>query len=243
MMTIRKRGREDWSLFYCEAGRLYVEDRSLRPGEFWIYPPGQPQRYVLCSGEGSAYRYLHFTGSEMGQLLADLGIPVCTVLEVKGGSISGTLECIRSCMKESGPLAELNAELLTLQLLSRIAGGGAGTREINMMKRVTDHMEHSFGEAYNAALYAGMLKVSVSRFNHLFRQWVGIAPYAYYTKLRINNACCLLEETELKVGQIAEKCGYRDPLYFAQAFRKAVGLSPTEYRKRRNTLQPQPLNE
>lgn len=233
MLTIRQKGREDWSLFYCEAGRFYVDDRSLGPGELWIYPPGKPQKYMLYSQDKTVYRWLHFTGSDIGALLEALGIPVCTVLSVKGGVLSGLLENIQNSTKEHSALEELNGEYLTLLLLSRIAGSSARLREANMMKRITDHMEHSFTEDYDPEQYAGMLNISVSRFNHLFRQWVGMAPYAYYTRLRMSNACSLLEETDLKVCRIAEQCGYRDPLYFAQAFRKATGMSPTEYRKKR----------
>lgn len=233
MLTIRQKGREDWSLFYCESGKVYVEERSIGPGELWIYPPGKPQKYMLYSQDKTVYRWLHFTGSDMETLLNTLGIPVCAVLSVKGGFLSGLLENIQSCTNESSALAELTGEYLTLLLLSRIAGSGTRLREANMMKRITDHMEHSFAEDYDPERYAGMLNISISRFNHLFRQWVGVAPYAYYTRLRMTNACSLLEETDLKVGKIAERCGYRDPLYFAQAFRKAMGMSPTEYRQSR----------
>jgi len=232
MMTVRKHGREDWSLYYCEAGRLCIEEGSLSSGELWIYPPGVPQKYRLYCRDRTAYRFLHFTGTDMEELLTELGIPVCRVLDVKIGNIAGILENIQSWTKESGAVAALNGEYLTLQLLSRLAGSCSGLREVNMMKRITDHMEHSFQEEYDGGRYAEMLRVSVSRFHHLFKECLGIAPYAYYTRLRMANACGLLEETELKVGQIAEKCGYQDPMYFAQAFRKAVGMSPTEYRKR-----------
>ena len=105
-----------------------------------------------------------------------------------------------------------------------------------MMKRVTDNMEHSFSVAYDASYYADMFKISVSRFNHLFKQCVGIPPYAYYVKLRMANACSLLEDTDLKIQDIAEKCGYEDAMYFTQVFKKSIGLTPSNYRKLNKTL-------
>jgi len=76
-----------------------------------------------------------------------------------------------------------------------------------------------------------MLNISVDRFNHIFKDIMDISPMAYYNKLRTNNACHLLENTTLKISEIAECSGYEDPLYFSQAFKKATGLSPASYRK------------
>ena len=43
------------------------------------------------------------------------------------------------------------------------------------------------------------------------------------------NARAMLEETELKIREIAERCGYRDALYFTQAFRRETGMTPSAF--------------
>ena len=47
----------------------------------------------------------------------------------------------------------------------------------------------------------------------------------------MENAANLLESTEMKINEIAKKCGFEDPLYFTQAFKKNYGATPSEYRK------------
>lgn len=101
-----------------------------------------------------------------------------------------------------------------------------------MLKRVTDHMEHTFADPYDAHRYAQMLKISPSHFQHVFKQQLGISPYAYCLRLRMENARSLLEATDLKIQDIAQKCGFENALYFTQAFRKETGLTPSAYRKR-----------
>ncbi len=54
----------------------------------------------------------------------------------------------------------------------------------------------------------------------------------YHTALRMNHASKLLRSTLLTVGEIAEKVGYSDMLYFSRCFHKFVGESPSDYRKR-----------
>lgn len=230
-MTIRKNGREDWSLYYCEAGRIYFENGTLEAGQAWIYAPGVPQKYRMYCGDKTAYRYLHFTGSDVAALLSSLEIPLSAPIQVKSGLLPQLFDNIQSSLADSSPLSMLSGEYYTLHLISQIARGRSGISEVHMMKRVTDNMEHSFAAPYDAERYARMLKISVSRFNHLFKSCMGVPPYAYYVNLRITNACSLLEETELKIRQVAEKCGYEDPLYFAQAFKKVTGTTPSEYRK------------
>ena len=235
-MTIRKHGREDWSMFFCETGCMYFENTCVKDGQLWIYPPGVPQKYTVYRKDGTSYRYLHFTGSDVEQLLQSLEIPVYGVLHVKNGSVADIFEKIQNSIANSGALSMLKAEYHTLELISRIAAIGKQPTELSVMKRVTDDMEHSFAAAYDAARYARMLRISVSRFNHLFKACVGVSPYAYCMQLRMTNARSLLEDTDLQIKEIAERCGYKDALYFTQAFKKETGSTPSAYRKTNSTM-------
>lgn len=55
----------------------------------------------------------------------------------------------------------------------------------------------------------------------------------YFTELRIQRACELLDRSDLQVGEIAEKLGFADRLYFTRLFSKHTGMPPTAYRQRR----------
>lgn len=232
-MTIRKNGREDWSLFYCEAGLLYLDNSVLKAGSVWIYPPKVPQKYTIYSADHTVYRYLHFTGSAIAELLASVGINTSLPIDVKSTVIGIIFDRIQDCMAEGSSLSVLKAECQTLNLITQIATGSGRMPEIHLMKRVTDNMEHNFAEPYDAVHYADMLNLSVSRFDHLFKQYMGISPYAYYINLRIANARSLLESTSLKIKDIATKCGYQDAMYFTQAFKKETGMTPSDWRLQR----------
>ena len=235
-MTLRKNGREDWSLFYCESGCMHFEGKTLKPGQVWLYPPHVPQRYMMYGADRTVYRYLHFTGSDVAQMLASLHIDLRTPITVKSGSITADFENIKMSKADDSPLSELKAEYLTLYLISKIAKNQKQTSEYGMMKRVTDTMEHSFASEYDAAYYADMLNISISRFNHLFKACIGQPPYAYYLNLRIENAVSLLDDTDMKIKDIAQQCGFDDPLYFTQVFKRIHSITPSEYRKRNKRI-------
>ena len=75
---------------------------------------------------------------------------------------------------------------------------------------------------------AGM---SPARFRAVWRQQVGLPLGVYRRKMQIQAACELLQTTNLRIKEVAERSGFRDPLYFSRVFRRATGTSPRQYRK------------
>lgn len=65
-----------------------------------------------------------------------------------------------------------------------------------------------------------------------FKSATGKSVMQYYTELKIKEAKTLLKENELSVREISDKLCFDTPNYFTKTFKKAVGLTPTAYRKR-----------
>lgn len=69
---------------------------------------------------------------------------------------------------------------------------------------------------------------------HLFKRYNGLPVKKYIAELRINQAKKLLATSDLPVGSIAQMCGFSNLNYFPTAFKKAAGMSPTQYRAQMN---------
>lgn len=78
---------------------------------------------------------------------------------------------------------------------------------------------------------AAKLGLSEEHFIRLFRAELGMTPFQYYTRLKIEAACGLLTGGTLQVGGVAEYFGFENQFHFARVFKKCTGLSPTEYRR------------
>lgn len=78
---------------------------------------------------------------------------------------------------------------------------------------------------------AGELCVSTVYLSRIFKQEAGISFVGLLTAARIKQALLLLCETDLAMHEIAERIGYETQHYFSTAFKKAVGVSPNQYRK------------
>lgn len=71
----------------------------------------------------------------------------------------------------------------------------------------------------------------------LFKKEVGVTPHEYLTRARMKRAKDVLlsgvtnRYSDFSVTQIAEACGFAEPLYFSRVFKKYYGVSPSNYLK------------
>lgn len=77
---------------------------------------------------------------------------------------------------------------------------------------------------------ADALHISESYLGKLFRSKTEMTFLDFLTLYRIKAAIELLEQSNLKVYEIADAVGYGDAKYFSKLFQKIVGIKPTEYR-------------
>lgn len=61
---------------------------------------------------------------------------------------------------------------------------------------------------------------------------LGCTPNNLIVDLRMEHAMLLIRQPETNIADIAYSCGFRDPKYFARCFKKATGMTPSDYRKK-----------
>ena len=102
-------------------------------------------------------------------------------------------------------------------------------------------MNHTFNliikyvhEYYNQDItvqrIAQAVNVNANYVSQLFKKETGSTYTKYLSKLRVENACKLLIDTDLSVSEIARQVGYSDYFYFSRVFKKIKGKSPSVYR-------------
>jgi AraC-like DNA-binding protein len=75
-------------------------------------------------------------------------------------------------------------------------------------------------------------QISRSHLCHLFKDNFGMAPGQYIQKLRMQEVSLLLATTLKSVKEIMMEVGYSDKSLFVRHFKKAQGLTPSEYREK-----------
>ncbi|AQR97147.1 MULTISPECIES: response regulator transcription factor [Clostridium] len=75
------------------------------------------------------------------------------------------------------------------------------------------------------------LEVTSSYLSKLLKKETGLSFIDYLTNVRIKKAMCIMEDPSIKIYDVAELVGYSNQHYFCRAFKKVVGISPTEFKR------------
>lgn len=107
--------------------------------------------------------------------------------------------------------------------------------ENNMLNIAKVYIENNLSNpALSLSQLSEVLGITPTYLSAFFIRETGVGFNEYITNSRIERAKQLLQQTNKKIGQIAIECGFRSASYFIVVFRKKNGVSPGEYRKRKN---------
>lgn len=91
-------------------------------------------------------------------------------------------------------------------------------------------MEESISTPIALADLAGRLGLSRRQLERLFERDLGKSPARYYLDLRLQHARHLLEQTDLRIIEVAMACGFASAAHFSKCFRQAYGRAPRAVR-------------
>lgn len=97
-----------------------------------------------------------------------------------------------------------------------------------LARRIETHLEDS---SFTLKSLAQELGFSPNHLSVLAKKELGIPFQDYLVQARIKKAKLLLLTTDLKIYEIAERCGFEDINYFSQRFKHVVGYTPRQFRK------------
>ena len=98
-------------------------------------------------------------------------------------------------------------------------------------RRCLDMMQAQLSEDIALDDLAAEARLSPFHFARMFKQSLGVPPRVYLTRLRVEKACELLEQTDLSITQIALEVGYSSNQVLARVFMKHMHKSPSDYRR------------
>lgn len=154
------------------------------------------------------------------------------------GSAAGLDLCLHLVRRDYGP-AIANQVARRLVIAPHREGGQAqfieapvAPIERNSMSSLLDTMRERLGEPLRISDLAQWAAMSERTFLRRFAAATGVTPAEWITRIRLDRARELLESTGLSVDQIAGTAGLGSAATMRHHFRKKLGVSPAEYRKR-----------
>lgn len=94
------------------------------------------------------------------------------------------------------------------------------------------YIESHYPKKISSDQLARLAHMTVRTFQRTFKGCMHMTPSEYIVQVRVRNAVHLLKESDLPLTWIALECGFADSSYFGHIFRRAMGVTPLEYRKK-----------
>jgi len=121
-------------------------------------------------------------------------------------------------------------ESSAMRLINQAESSAARTADL--VERVCEHVERHLAERLTLErLCREVLFASPDHFSRVFQRVKGVRFTEWVLEQRIGRAQEFLASTNHAIASVAARCGYDDPHYFSRAFRKATGVTPTQYRQ------------
>ncbi len=231
------RVRDDYLLLLTLDGEAYASEgkrrKTLDKGSWFLLRPGIIHSYKDIAPW--SFAYVHFYGNVIDRVLEGLTFFKRENLGFKQSNYVAKDLLIRLIDKaqDVSIQGEILRNSLLLELLASLHLNYRKNKyHIDPLIAVQEYIVEHLPEDMSLEFLAGQAGISRFHFIRNFKQKYGYSPIHYIQKLRIEKAQNLLlhESPRMKIYEISEAVGIKDPLYFSRTFKKRVGMSPEQFR-------------
>lgn len=186
-------------------------------GERFVVEPKTPMQYL----------YISFSGARAEELFRRFGIaPKMRAFTGYDGLIPLWRE---SLSRASALTVDLAAESMLLYTFSRFSV--SETEYGGLVGQMVEISEEQFSDpTLSVNTLAQTLGYNAKYISHIFKEKMGMGYSEYLRSLRIKYAVSLFDHGINSVKNVALLSGFTAPLYFSTVFKKALGISPTDYK-------------
>ena len=235
--AVQTHSHERWEIIYCTSGRGEVRFEN---GSTMLYHAGEivaiPPFLLHANHSVQGFTNIHLQ-------LADATFPQKTALKIADDADAHILTFF------SEAHFYFNADILRKELVlsalgelivSYIITFQSQSSFSEMVERIRNDILKNFSDpAYRLDDFIRTIPFSYDYLRKLFKKEIGVTPLAYMTDMRMKKAEKLLmamRANEYTIAEIAEMCGFEEPLYFSRVFNKHFGISPSAFVVRNGAL-------
>ena len=207
------------------AFQPYSAQWSLLPGSRCVFIELPPEQVDEAGGHSGSARPVQL---RPGPAVGDQFIPALA-------------ETLVQLLRRDDRASDLLAESIGLALATHLAHAYAvaplrkfqprGRLAPTKIREFDEFIDTNLARPVSLAEMAKLFEMSVFHFAHCFKETVGISPYHYVLRRRIQQAQSLLCNRRLGVSEIAFRCGFSNQSHFADTFRRLTGTAPRQYRR------------
>ena len=215
-----------WVISGEAAFRIRGRRYPFTPGEVAVYMPSVPHE-MWAVAEVSEMCWFSTDGPLCEQFAHMLGLRA-GVFRYGDPPVKQIDELIES-LRDQTRIGRLRSSELAVKLQYQVAA----RLPVQQLSTLGQQVRHLVQEGLadpdlSAKEIAAKLKYNRSALSRTFHLDTGMTIMDCITQTRLQEAALLLQQTDERIGDIARKCGFRDPGYFTLWIKKHVGKTPHE---------------
>lgn len=229
--------RCDYYLIYLFDGdfcaKIDGKNHRMRPGDFICIPPNTPYCYTSTEKSRIKYFWVHFTGSEVENVLKKSGIKPLSSLHASNiPFIFGLYEELFTEFRIRRESFDYRTEIILRNILLHLTAESTArfSTKGNALDGSIEYIHTHLQEKISISALAKSEFMSESYYRKIFKRLIGLSPSEYIIKQRINLSLYLLSDGIRSIESVAESVGIADRLYFQRLFKKHTGYTPAKYR-------------
>lgn len=100
------------------------------------------------------------------------------------------------------------------------------------LEKAIAYVEENYFNNFKIADLANVCHMSETHFRRIFQEKMNMTPIEYVNFVRIKKACELIDKTDISMEDVAQRVGFITPSTFNRNFRRIIGTSPYQWKKR-----------
>lgn len=240
---IKRQGEfPDYQWIQCIKGRgeLRVNDEVyiIKENEGMFLTPHVPHEYYPITSEWQVC-WVSFNGSVIDDIMLSLQfINSGKIVLTHAESLYRMLQEIMNLLEENHTSSTMKCSELLYSVILKLRQDSvyieskSRLQQITQLNPVLRYIEEYYHQPLTLEVLAKQLNVTEQYTCLLFQQSLGIRPFEYVTRVRIQKAKkLLLKNNQISVQDIARQVGYEHPSYFIKRFKEQENVTPTVFRK------------
>jgi len=241
----RPNGTDGWLFMHFYDSVTMFDESGIRQhpaGQFVLWQPGNKQYYGNSKQEWT-HSWIHLCGNAIAGQLEQNPIPVNQALsfgypEFLERSLVAIYDELEGPFLPSDIIIQNLVENLFRQVYRGLMEKPVYSKIPENIKIIKNYIELNFDKAFSLKDLSGLGNLSVTYLCGQFSRCFGYPPIEYRTRVRLQHACQLLRDHNLRISEIAQRVGYSDVYHFSKHFKQHLGISPSKYREQMSLRKP-----